>query len=847
MSQISPTSRKVSAHAVADKLALEDDAFHARAAGKISADMELMRELLLEAVGPTSEDASPTRLPEDAPQAFLDESFAAVDMLGGAPRLGVEVGELLTGVEAMESVELPKVAEMVKSMDAATLLSSAQLFGELMSQANLATSQQTVRSWKANLRADVGFQVDRSAGAVVGVPTFKSAFDSLVEKGFSAAQIREAIVSQDIELVLTAHPTQAQRRTILKKHQRIVELLGEYDKSSLLTPGEISELKDKIRSEQLAAWRTSNVRRSKPSAEGEARNGMMVIEETCWDAVPEHYRRLDRSLGRLGQPPLPYDACVVRISTWMGGDRDGNPNVTARVTQKTVALMRARAAILYAAEVEKLLYELSHTGPISQEMRAAVAKYTGEQTPGERRKVFTDDADYGVQWNFQSGCPDDEPYRVLLMAVRRRLYKSRVRMEEAYMGTTPDADPDVYTTSAELLEPLELMYRSLVAVGDRVLADGTLLDLIRRVRSFGISMARLDLRQESDRHAEALDTITRYLGIGSYLEWDEESRIAWLEAELVSKRPLIPSLDALGANERVREVLSTFYVLATLPPECMGAYCISMAHSASDVLAVRLLQVKCGVAQPMRVAPLFETREDLQAAPSVMERLLKVAVYKGVIGGKHEVMLGYSDSSKDAGKFASLWELHVAMESLLRIGKAAGVSLNFFHGRGGSIGRGGGPLHLALLSQPAGSITGTYRVTVQGEQIAAFLASTAVAVNTFQRYSISVLEHTIAPPTLPSEEQRKLMQDLADASATAFQATVYKSEGGIFSQYRRARVIEPKTARAHTAASGWLRSAHAEPLRPRLLTCSSSSRAPPPLVLLAGTSTRRRQRQRWRR
>jgi len=210
-------------------------------------------------------------------------------------------------------------------------------------------------------------------------------------------------------------------------------------------------------------------------------------------------------------------------------------------------------------------------------------------------------------------------------------------------------------------------------------------------------------------------------------------------------------------------------------------------------------------------------------------------------------MLGYSDSSKDAGKFASLWELHVAMESLLRIGKAAGVSLNFFHGRGGSIGRGGGPLHLALLSQPAGSITGTYRVTVQGEQIAAFLASTAVAVNTFQRYSISVLEHTIAPPTLPSEEQRKLMQDLADASATAFQATVYKSEGGIFSQYRRARVIEPKTARAHTAASGWLRSAHAEPLRPRLLTCSSSSRAPPPLVLLAGTSTRRRQRQRWRR
>lgn len=150
------------------------------------------------------------------------------------------------------------------------------------------------------------------------------------------------IVNQDIELVLTAHPTEAQRRTILKKHQRIVELLGEYDKQALLTPGEIAELKDKLRSEQLAAWRTSNVRRSKPSAEGEARNGLLVIEETCWDAVPEHYRRLDRSLARIGQKPLPYDACIVRISTWMGGDRDGNPNVTSRTTEKVGSYIALR-------------------------------------------------------------------------------------------------------------------------------------------------------------------------------------------------------------------------------------------------------------------------------------------------------------------------------------------------------------------------------------------------------------------------------------------------------------------------------------------------------------------------
>ena len=305
----------------------------------------------------------------------------------------------------------------------------------------------------------------------------------------------------------------------------------------------------------------------------------------------------------------------------MGGDRDGNPNVTASVTSKVVTLMRARAADCYYREVEKLLFELSHTGPVTSEMAAEVAKYTAGAPGG---KVFPHQGGYGVHWTFQSGCQADEPYRVLLMALRRRLYKTRALMERVYLGETPaelGSDPDVVSSSKDLLEPLELMYRSLVAVGDAVLAEGTLIDFIRRVRTFGISMARLDLRQESDRHAEAIDAITRFLGVGSFLEWDEPSRVAWLEAELVSRRPLIPTdyKQTLGANDKVVEVLDTFHMLASFPPECMGAYCISMAHAASDVLAVRLLQVKCGVAHPMRVAPLFETREDLQVSSTRLD------------------------------------------------------------------------------------------------------------------------------------------------------------------------------------------------------------------------------------
>ena len=379
--------------------------------------------------------------------------------------------------------------------------------------------------------------------------------------------------------------------------------------------------------------------------------------------------------------------------------------------------------------------------------------------------------------------PDDEPYRIVLMAIRRRLYKTKAVMDRLYMGEISPADANadgecLHSTRA-LLEPLEVMYRSLVAVGDRILADGTLLDLIRRVNTFGLALTRLDCRQESERHAEALDAVTTHLGLGSYLSWDDEARCRWIEAELASKRPLLPA--DMPAPDKVREVLETFEALAELPSEALGAYVISMAHYASDVLAVRLLQKAAGVATPMRVAPLFETRDDLQAAPTVMRRVLASAAYDH--GGTHEVMLGYSDSSKDAGKLASLWELHCAQEAVLAVGAAAGVTIDFFHGRGGSIGRGGGPLHLALLSQPAGSIDGAYRVTVQGEQINAFFGSHGVAVHTLQGYAVSVLEHTVSPPPLPTPRQRALMQALSDASAASFQQTIYHSAGGVFARY----------------------------------------------------------------
>ena len=731
-------------------------------------------------------------------QTDVDDELPAA----GAPTLSAVQADFLALAEADET-ELARLAERVEAMSPEDLVQCAYAMSEVLTIANLTDAHAKLRTWKACQRADFGSH-EGSA-----LPTFQAAFDKLIASGVAPEAVRGALAAQKVDFVLTAHPTEAQRQTILRKQKRVVELLEEYDRlSSAGTPGELQHCVGLIRRELTSAWRTSSVRRTKPTAEGEARNGMAVVEETLWSAVPEHYRRIDRLLQRNGMEALPADAAPVSISSWMGGDRDGNPNVTAHTTRRVVALLRSRAAEFYYREVDALLYELSHTGPVTDEMAALVAQSIAfshdpaVKPAASSNKVFSAHPAYGVAKHFHTGVPEDEPYRIVLMAVRRRLYKTRAWAERLYMagcGGTHDEkktaavadDDDVYGSTAELLAPLEVMHRSLVAVGDRILADGALLDLIRRVRTFGLALTRLDLRQESERHAEALDAITAHLGLGSYLEWDEAKKIEWLEGELASKRPLLPA--ALPCSERVQEVLDTFHVVAEIPPECLGAYVISMAHCASDVFAVKLLQKACGVKAPMRVAPLFETRDDLKAAPAVMATVLASKAYLGG-AASHEVMLGYSDSSKDAGKLASLWELHCAQEAVLAAGAAADVRIDFFHGRGGSIGRGGGPQHLALLSQPAGSVgtgeAGRYRATVQGEQITSFFGAHGVAVHTLQSYAVAILEHTVAPPPLPTAEQRALIQGLADESATAFQNTIYHSaESCLPKYYWQARAI----------------------------------------------------------
>jgi phosphoenolpyruvate carboxylase len=435
----------------------------------------------------------------------------------------------------------------------------------------------------------------------------------------------------------------------------------------------------------------------------------------------------------------------VRFASWMGGDRDGNPNVTHQVTREVILLARWMAADLYLKDVESLRTELSMA-----DCNAAMRKVVGHDSM--------------------------EPYRDLLREVRRRLTLTRDWLDARLRHEAHD-DHGVYRVSSELLEPLLLCHQSLLDSGLEDVANGNLLDVIRRLSCFGVELLRLDIRQESDRHTQVLDAITLFLELGRYGEWDEPARQAFLLKELQNPRPLLPEHPQIIPDHPlhsadVQEVLATFRELAVQPSDSLGAYVISMAERPSDVLAVMLLQQKAEMPTLMRVVPLFETLDDLNGAGECLDALLSIPWYREAIKGHQEVMIGYSDSAKDAGFLTASWAQYQAQEALTAVAARHGVTLTLFHGRGGSVSRGGAPAHQALLSQPPGSVNGAIRVTEQGEMIRFKFGMPGIAVRNLDLYASATLEASLLPPTLPSQEWRDLMQEMTQVSLAVYRETV---------------------------------------------------------------------------
>ena len=558
-----------------------------------------------------------------------------------------------------------------------------------------------------------------------------STFGELLKGGVAPEQLHATVSQLRIELVLTAHPTQVLRRSLLQRYNDIAAILERRD------AGVEPAFEEALRRQITIIWDTDEVIRKKPSPAEEAKGGLTVLEQVVWHALPVWLRRVDQALHEHTSKGLPLDVAPVRFGSWMGGDRDGNPNVTAVRTLECHRLGRWMAADLFYKEVDVLRGEMSIQS-CNAELRARV---------GDAR----------------------EPYRALLREARDKLHATRDHMQALLDGVTP-GPASYYQGEKELWDLLLLCYQSLCDVGQEVVARGRLLDLIRRLRCFGLTMVRLDLRQDSDRHAEAMDEITRYLGLKPYLECSEPERQAFLLSELQNNRPLISEDIPLSAD--AREVIDTFRVARKIGPEGLGAYIISMARQPSDVLAVELMQKAVGNPSPQRVVPLFETLDDLERAGSVMRQLFGMPWYRAHIKGQQEIMVGYSDSAKDGGRLTANWWLYKAQEEVVRVCQEHGVHPTLFHGRGGTVARGGGPTHLAIQSQPPGSIDGSLRVTEQGEMIQAKFGDPRIAVRTLETYVAATVDATLAPPRAAEPAWRKQLEELSRVACDDYRSVV---------------------------------------------------------------------------
>ncbi|KYR00064.1 Phosphoenolpyruvate carboxylase [Tieghemostelium lacteum] len=606
-------------------------------------------------------------------------------------------------------------------------------------------------------------------------------FKSLLESGSKPEEIYQALLQQNIELVMTAHPTQIMRRTMISKNNAIGESLALLESPSL-TSFEREDAEKSLVREVSGSWLTDEIRRSKVTVEMEAQSGFAVIEQTLWNAIPKFLKILDRCSQKfLGGRQLPPSFVNIKIATWVGGDRDGNPNNNSEVTKQVSYFGRWIAATLYYKEIEVLLFELSMIK--KNAALEELAQKSMERRQNSKLRYLTT-----LYKEFKEGIPSKECYRIVLAEIRDKMLLTKRKYEDLITGNRENIylPGETYEYSDEIIQPLQVCYDSLVECGAREVANGRLLDNIRRLKCFGLVLSKMDIRQESTRHSDVIDTVTQYLGMGSYKEWDEKTRQDFLIRELENKRPLIPT--DLPCSADVKEVLNTFKVAAELPDESLGAYVISMCQSPSDILAVHLLQKEAGNKHPQRVVPLFETAHDLDRAPHTMESLYQIPWYMKTIAGQQEIMLGYSDSAKDAGRLTSAWELYKAQEILTKLSEKYHIVQTLFHGRGGSIGRGGGSAHEGIMSQPGGSLNGRIRITEQGEMITAHYGQLGMALRTFELYTTAVLKQRLSPPSPPTDKWREIMEQLSVTSCKKYRSVVRDNPS--FIKYFRTSTVQ---------------------------------------------------------
>ena len=663
-------------------------------------------------------------------------------------------------------------AELARRLDALEVeaaITVVRAFSYFSHLANIAEDQHKNRHYRQ----------ERLAGAPPEEGSLALALERIKSQGVKPGRLRETLDRAAISPVLTAHPTEVHRRSTLDREVSIARLLGERDRYAH-TRDEVARNEQALHREIVTLWQSRMLRLVKPTVSDEIENALTYYRQTFLSEVPRLYADLEDMLDQEfpGQEPWQLPP-LLRIGSWIGGDRDGNPFVDRDVLVHAIRQQTRLALDHYLNEVHELGAELS----ISSGM-------TGVSTQLEDLAEASPD---------RSKRRGDEPYRRVLVGVYARLAATSQRLGEKEPPRHPAARAAAYASVEEFVTDLEVMSASLVSHGGAGIARGRLRALIYAARAFRFHLAPIDLRQNSDVHERVVAELLRRVGIEEdYLALAEEQREARLLQELAVPRLLAsPFLDysdetrgELAIANAIRETQ------ASHGQQALPHYIISKAASASDLLEVMLIMREAGVMRPgdeptiaVRVIPLFETIDDLRRCEPVMDRFLSLpgamAIARGSWGGVVEVMLGYSDSNKDGGFLTSGWELYQAEVRLTDLCRRRGLTLRLFHGRGGSVGRGGGPTYQAVLAQPPGSVGGQIRVTEQGEVIGSKYSDREVGRRNLETMIAATLEATLLDHEEEDDIQtfRATMDRLSASAYEAYRSLVYGTDG--FNEYFR--------------------------------------------------------------
>ena len=626
-----------------------------------------------------------------------------------------------------------KLSSKIKNLSPINLFKLTRAFTHFMNFINIAESIDAARKLDEYENKN---QIDANKNIFIE-EIFEGFFKN---RKISTNKIYEIAKNLNIGIVLTAHPTEVKRRTLILKYHKITEILEQRDLLKKF-PSKLKILDKKLYDEFTVIWNTDELKRTRPTPSDEARWGLAIIEDSLWETIPKVYRRLNDIFVKNIGKGLPKNFNPIEFGSWMGGDRDGNPNVTAKVTKEVILLSRWEAAKLYEKELTKLIQSLS----IDKCSRKILSK-TG--------KTF-------------------EPYRVYLRPLRNKMRLTHKLIEQHLVEKVPLDQKKLLSNREEILKPLRVVRESLEENNSENIASGDLLDLMRRAKCFGINLARLDIRQESSRHSQLISEFLKRKYKVNYVNWNEDKKIKFLSSKIKSKKKFINNFSF--KNKENKEVWSTFKILSSEPKECLGAYVISMTSSASDILSVNYLQKEAGIKDTLRVVPLFETLEDLINAKPIMQKLFSLNWYRKSIKNKQEIMIGYSDSSKDAGKLSASWHQYKLQEEIIKLAKKYKIDITFFHGRGGSAGRGGGPIQATLRSQPPNSVNGKIRITDQGEVIQQKYGYEPLAKYNLCSYIGAVMQATLSPPPIPKKEWRDLIEKMSEISTKSYRKNINES------------------------------------------------------------------------